>query len=60
LGSVVTDPGGRFAFEALPEGPVTIVARPPPGRRDLGAGRVASDVLADRTTRGVDVRLVRR
>ncbi|RMG95102.1 MAG: carboxypeptidase regulatory-like domain-containing protein [Deltaproteobacteria bacterium] len=55
-----TDRVGRFRFDALPEGAVEVVAAPPATRPDLAPGTRRSDVLADRTTRGVDLRLERR
>ncbi len=61
LARVRSDARGRFEAAGLPEGDVTLRADPPPARADeLGPGTLDSDILADRVTRGLDLRLPRR
>jgi protocatechuate 3,4-dioxygenase beta subunit len=61
LAETVTSATGTFRVDALPEGELWLEAEPPPSRaEELAPVAQASDVLRDRTTRDVDLRLERR
>lgn len=61
LGQIRSDRRGMWSFAGLRAGDVTLVAEPPADRLDeLAAVTGFSDILRDRVTRDVDLRLPRR
>jgi protocatechuate 3,4-dioxygenase beta subunit len=61
LAKTKSGPGGKYRFDALPEGSVRIVAPPPPAQAELWeVAEVESDVRRSETTKEVHLRFERR